>query len=271
MTNLSEIFLEAVKKQVSGSGNRIAVFFSGGIDSTSVAIALKRLGYTPVCYTGFINDNDFDVRWAKINCGIFGFEFNAIRIPTSNIVNDFYILKDKYACRKKTQFETVFAFRYLYPAVKEQYIATGLCADGHYGSSRNATITCRHDIKAFQKFREESYTDKDFCGLSWHYRLASESGHKIVVPYIDKDVVSYFMPLAWDDVNLPYRKHHIVEAFEEFKSIEVRYPHNMQCAMPIRELFSTLLTDSSINFNNRTDMRFVYKDWEDNKKRPRLL
>lgn len=272
MKELLTIFLDAIHKQIPDKEKKVAVFFSGGIDSTSVAIALKRLGHTVVCYTGYINDNDFDVRWAKINSEIFGFEFNKVKIPTNNIINDFYTLKNKYQCLKKVHFETVFAFLYLYPTVNEHYIATGLCADAHYGLSRNITITCRHNIVALQKYREKSYADQDFCGLSWHYKLAKEYNHILVVPYIDKSIINFFMPLSWDDVNMPYRKHHIVEAFnDEFKLIKRNYPRNMQCAMPIRELFETLLSDSMINFKNRKDMRFVYKDWEKIKRMPKLL
>ena len=65
-----ELLDEAIKKRIPGSDKKVALLFSGGIDSTFIAKVLKEQNVKFTCYTAAIHDPNSpvepeDLRWAK--------------------------------------------------------------------------------------------------------------------------------------------------------------------------------------------------------------
>ena len=54
----------------------------------------------------------------EIRFEICKWKFTGIKVPTDNLVEDFHRLV-KLDCRKKTHFECVYPFLYVYPEIKE--------------------------------------------------------------------------------------------------------------------------------------------------------
>ena len=58
------------------------------------------------------------------------------------------------------------------------------------------------------------------------------------------------------------QKHHIRDAFPEFKSFgKIRQHTNLHLGGGVDKLFESLLNNSKINFNDRKRMMDVSKDW----------
>ena len=51
-------------------------------------------------------------------------KFMGITINTNQLVNDFKLLVE-LGCRKKTQFECIYPFLYIFLEIKEQYVLSG--------------------------------------------------------------------------------------------------------------------------------------------------
>ena len=52
--------------------------------------------------------------------------------------------------------------------------------------------------------------------------LSKEHNKRFIAPYMDKRVKDYMYQFDWYEMNKPYQKHVVVEAFPEFKDIKVR-------------------------------------------------
>ena len=118
----------------------VAVLLSGGVDSISVALSAHGVGIKVIPYTfHLINKPSYDSQTAKTVSDMMGWKLNTIEVPTENLVDDWYELV-KLGCKKKTHFECVFPFLYIYPEIKEKYVLTGWGADGYFGVSKKAMM-----------------------------------------------------------------------------------------------------------------------------------
>ena len=90
----------------------------------------------------------------------FGWNFDLTIIPTDKLVEDFKRLASKYDCRKKTQFENTFAYMYMFPKIKEKYVAMGMGVDIWYGSSKKVALHYKEPKSKFDAWRKE-YFDQD--------------------------------------------------------------------------------------------------------------
>ena len=110
--------IENIRSEVKS--DNVILGLSGGVDSISVAfaahLAFKRLR----CYS-FQLDNkpSYDYAKAEEICKIMNWDFVGVDIPVANLENDFKRLL-KHGCQKKTHFECVYPFLYVYEWIKEK-------------------------------------------------------------------------------------------------------------------------------------------------------
>ena len=72
----------------------------------------------------------------------------------------------------------------------------------------------------------------------------------------------FFYSKSWDEVNKPFQKHHVRNAFDEFKKIgKIKNHLNLQIDSGIVNLFESLLPNKEINFKNRRRIMDVCRDW----------
>jgi len=205
--------------------------------------------------------------------------FTPIIVPTDkdNLIDDWHRLV-KMGCRKKTHFECVFPFLYVYPEITETYVVTGWGADGYFGVSkkammrysswrkgRNYVTYCKeHNQKrlTFNQFREAYFSKGNTAGLDWHNKVVAKYNKKHVTPYLDEKVRDYLMSKPYRELNSPKQKSIVRSDFTEFKKFGRIETHiNLHIASGVNKLFKTLLNNPKINFKNRKRMMDVSRDW----------
>ena len=124
--------------------NEIAVLLSGGADSISCALAAHDVGKIINSYSFHLDTHEtYDFHKAKEISEIMGWNFIGVSVPTNNLENDWFRLVG-LGCKKKTHFECVWPFLYVYPKIIEKYVLTGWGADGYHGVSKKAVMHYKH-------------------------------------------------------------------------------------------------------------------------------
>ena len=257
---INQILNQEVIKQVWD--NDVAVLLSGGVDSISVAFAAMNARKKITAYSFHLDTHvSYDFLKAKEIAERFKWDFVGIVIPTENLVEDFHKLV-KLDCKKKTHFECVYPFLYVYPEIRERYVLSGWAADGYYGISKKAILNYKHTKELFDEFRDNYFKPDMQAGYKWHKKVADKYEKKFITPYLSESVKNYFYNMDWEDVNLPYQKHHVRNAFYQFKLIKNIKKHlNLQIDCGIVSLFETLIDNKEINFKNRKRVMDICKDW----------
>ena len=133
ITDLLESYIENIED------TELAVLLSGGVDSLSVAFAADRVGKRISTYSFRLDIHDnYDNEKAQQAANEFGWPHRECVVDTTNLVEDFLVLAKEYRCKKKTHFECVYPFLYVYPHIEERSVLTGWGADGYYGVSKKA-------------------------------------------------------------------------------------------------------------------------------------
>ena len=258
---IDNILSKIINREVQSE--EVALLLSGGIDSLSVAFACDRLGKKVNGYTFHLqNEPSYDSEKAKEAAQTFNWNITTIEVPTDNLENDFFTLLNKYECKKKTHWECVFPFMYVYPKIKEEYVLSGWAADGYYGVSKKANIHYKHTQQLFDKFRDDYFRPDMQAGYKWHKKVADQYNKKLITPYLTDDVKNFFYSKSWEELNKPEQKIHVRKAYKkELKKIKVKPHLNLQKVGKVDILFERLLENKKINFKRRSRMMDVYKDW----------
>ena len=277
VTLIKDLLIDHIKNNVPDS--EVAVLLSGGVDSVSVALAAQDAGKKIFPYTFHLKDKpSYDALKAKEVSDKMGWlECQTVEVPTDNLVRDWHRLVE-LKCRKKTHFECVFPFLYVYPQIKNQkYVLTGWGADGYFGPSKKAMMRYSSDKKwdnytryckkhnqkqlTFNEFRL-AYLDGDCAGLKEHTNLATKHNKIHVTPYLDTNVRELLMSKSYEELNKPNQKHFVRSDFTELKKFGTIKPHqNLHLNAGVDKLFETLLNNPEINRNNRKRMMDVCRDW----------
>lgn len=258
-TTISELLTYQVTN--TALSDEVAVLLSGGVDSISVAFAAERAGKKITAYSFQLDNNpSYDFQKAKEIAKIMKWDFVGIEIPTENLVEDFYKLVE-FGCKKKTHFECVYPFLYVYPKIKETYVVSGWAADGYYGVSKKACMHFKEPKSKFDTFRDDYFKPENCAGYHQHLNLAIQHGKCFVTPYLSQNIKEFFYQFDWFELNKPYQKHTVRNSFVEFDLIgNVKKHLNLQLDSGIATLFETLLNNNKINFKQRKRMMEVYKD-----------
>ena len=273
---IKKLLVDHIRNNVPDS--EIAVLLSGGADSISAALAVHHTEKKVHAYSFQLGEKtsyDF-VKAAEVAYKM-QWDFTPIIVPTNNLINDWYTLVSLH-CRKKTHFETVFPFLYVYPEIAETYIVTGWGADGYFGVSKKAMMRysslqrgrnyvkyCKeHNQKrlTFNQFREAYLSKGNIAGLDWHNKVVAKYNKKHITPYLDEKVRDYLMSKTYRELNTPIQKNIVRRDFTEFKKFGRIETHiNLHLAAGIDKLFKTLLNNNEINFKGRKRMMDVCWDW----------
>ena len=275
VTLIKDLLVDHIKNNVPDS--EIAVLLSGGVDSVSVGLAAESAGKEVHAYSFYLNGApSYDFIKAAEVAHKRNWNFTPIVVPTENLIEDWHRLVE-LNCRKKTHFECVFPFLYVYPEIEEKYVLTGWGADGYFGPSkkammryssykkkRNYVAYCKeHNQKRlnWNEFRL-AYLDGDCAGLKEHTNLATKHNKIHVTPYLDADVRKLLMSKSYKELNKPKQKYFIRSDFTELKKFGTIKPHqNLHLNAGVDKLFETLLNNTEINFNERKRMMDVCRDW----------
>ena len=160
ITDLLESYIKTIED------TEVAVLLSGGVDSLSVAFGAARGGKKITAYSFRLDIKDnYDNKKAQQAAKEFGWHHEECIVDTRRLKADFMRLMYDYKCRKKTHFECVFPFMYVYPRIVERAVLTGWGADGYYGVSKKAHIHYKEPKEKFDEFRDD-YFKKEFIPLN---------------------------------------------------------------------------------------------------------
>jgi len=256
---IGKLLADHIKNNVPDS--EIAVLLSGGVDSLSVAFAAADLGKSIHAYSFRLDtETSYDFEKAKEVAQQFGWKFTGVVIPTDNLIEDFHRLS-KF-CKKKSHYECCYPFLYVYPLIQEKYVISGWAADGFYGISKKAILNYKHTQELFDEFRDNYFRPDMRAGYNWHKKMSDEHGKIFVTPYLDDRVKQFFYSKSWDELNKPHQKHHVRDAFAQFKLVKnVKRHLNLQIESGIVSLFETLIDNKEINFKRRTRVMDICRDW----------
>ena len=242
----------------------VGILLSGGVDSLSIAFALDNIGKTIHAYSFRLDRHDnYDNEKAKLACDVFDWKHTECIVDTSNLEKDFITLAKTFECRKKTHFECVYPFMYVYPYVEQKAVFTGWGADGYYGVSKKAMMHYKEPKKLFDEFRLDYHLPDNTAGLKWHNKIAEFHGKKHYYPYMDKPIMDFFYSKDWYELNKPKQKNHVREVYkEQFDKLGRILPHrNLQLESGVDKVFEELLNNSKINYKNRSRVMDICRDW----------
>lgn len=253
---------EQVVGERLGPDPSVAVLLSGGVDSLSCAFAAQSLGKRVVAYTFQVAEwRSSDSASAEAAAKKFGWQFVLVKVPLSNLEKDFVKLARDWKCAKKTQFECTWPFLYLVPAIRENVVLSGIAADGHYGLSKKAMIHARPSRAAFVEFRQKYFGSANPAGQIQQKALLEAFGKVQIAPYLDRRLYDFFIPYDWNELNRPYEKHIVLNAYrEEFQRVSVRKHANLQLVSGVDHIFESLLK-STLNTKKRSRVMDLCRDY----------
>ena len=208
---IKELLETQIKKQIPTE--KCAVLLSGGVDSLSVALAAHNVGKEVIAYSFHLEgEESYDFKTAQKFSEQMGWTFKPTIVPTDNLFDDWLTLVE-LECKKKTHFECVFPFLYVYPKITEEYVLTGWGADGYFGVSKKAQMRYGSEkgnkrykeyfkknpqnIKTFNEARDIYFLPDNSAGLKWHNKLVEKYNKKHITPYLHSVVKEYFYPVSY--------------------------------------------------------------------------
>jgi DNA-cytosine methyltransferase len=264
MSELLSLLCGAVRAR--SSDQAVALLLSGGIDSTSVGIALQNVGKTVRAYTYRLRGYESsDLTKAIAIARHFGWHLTIITVPTADVARDFMRLAVEQRCRKKTQFENTFPLLYVLPRIAEAEIWSGWNADDHYGNTKNCTLRQKRMARegaspaerkeAFDAERRQNFElalMNPESGDTWWYahRLAADYGKRLLDPYLDEAIRQYFLGFDHEQLSSlykPFVRQALADELRHLPKGSLTAGVQLQTGGGVDALFETLLHDPAIN------------------------
>ena len=259
-------FRECMKRDISNNvkaGEKVAVFLSGGIDSTCCLLACLDLGLDVTAYTFYLEGHESqDLHASRLISKTVGVKLKEIVVPYSleALQADTVRIIKEFRTARKTAVQCIHPFIYVIPQVEEQTVVSGLYADDLYGTSRKGSIIGRKNKAEFDAFRLQTISQEDYSCV--YIRIAVEkAGKKLITPFKGGVLQEYLMSLSWDQMNKPFIKSVAVSAFSDYykKNAWYRKNSNLQVNSGIRE-YHDLLLDTPLNKRNSDSVVAIYND-----------
>ncbi len=249
----------------------VALLLSGGLDSFTLAICLKELGYTVNSYTFYLKDNySYDAEKAKeiseqyLNLN----SHTEIEIDASDDTVVYSVLIDLIRTldiKSKTLVECVYPHVYMIPEIEETYVFAGNTADTHFGSTKNATLAAKRSQDEFNELRYKSFFgESNIDKQGKYFKLYELHNKKLLFPWFDRDTIyNYFIQKTWEEIHTPNNKGLVRQDFEDYlENIKVKPHWNYQKCAGICDVFENhFLNNPKYNSKQRIRMMDVYRDW----------
>jgi Asparagine synthase. len=227
--------------------NDVALCLSSGIDSQSLLFAMLDCGITPHVYSFTLEDRESrDFMEAKALAAKMCVPFTKITLPVDveTLINDCFVMAREYGAKKKTDFECLWPFLYVYTNVEEKYIVTGIPADGHFCISKKGILHYKDDVDGFRKMY---FSNPNAGQRLLRQKLADKYGKVNVDPFYSPNIAEALKGMSWNELNKPQQKMPIRNSFAYFATMKVHNHTNLQLGdSGIAEHFETLL-DTRLN------------------------
>lgn len=243
----------------------IAILFSGGLDSLSILLSCLELGYKPSLYTFYLEGNiSRDLEMSRKVAQHYGLQLTEVVIKhdLELMVCQVKSLIKEFNLVKKTQIQVMHPLSQVIPAIREQYVLTGLEADTLYGNTRSMRKQI-NDAKTFYQVRLNAINDDKNASYIFIKSLIENMGKQFVAPYKEsKDIINYFLKLDVNEIRYGKQKRQTYEAFKtEIDELNLyRRSSNMQVNSGIREFHDELLA-SKYNTHGSKSVIGIYNQF----------
>ncbi|MCC0705113.1 hypothetical protein IC213_18820 [Clostridioides sp. ES-S-0049-02] len=260
--------LETLKNQ------KIAILFSGGMDSLSLLLSCLDLHIKPHVYSFRLSSHESqDIISVRKIINIFDLEYTEIVINNNleNLIYDASYIIKTFEVKKKTQVQCIHPFLYMVKEIKEKFILTGLCADDIYGTSRKMQVLGRKNELDFYEKRLKKHKDIESSSYKFIKELFKIYNKNLIVPYKENNkLVKLLLSKTYNELHMPKQKNLTYENYKyEIDKYDLyRRSSNLQVNSALRE-WHDLLLKTDLNIKEYKSVvgiyNVIYKNYMENK------
>jgi len=243
----------------------VAVFLSGGADSTFVALSAHYLGKSINAFSFEMEGHpNSDCKQAEITSTYMGWKFNKVIVSSNDLSLRFIELIEKYGCKKKTEVECLFPMLDLIKSVKKSGFQKVLTGFGSFiPDDRKSAIECEKSPKIYWNNRRKDAGSHDSSATKIISDVAQTIGIKILMPLCQLSIIEAMNGLRTSQMmGRPYPKHHYKDIFyDDFEALNLLKIKNrsLQVSGGIEYILSPLLDDPEINPRGRSTAHIKYQ------------
>jgi len=176
-------------------GKKIAIAFSGGVDSTLLALMVSKIASVNLYVVG--TKGSYDIEAAKSAAKILKLPLTVIKITENDVdkgIADVVRILDKDNLVNKTDMRTIITVAFNLPLyfvakhAKEKIIATGQGPDNFLGGYSMHLGMSRKNLDRELK---KSAGDMLSTDLPQYTAIANAFGKEVAVPYLDKRILAF--------------------------------------------------------------------------------
>lgn len=198
---IKELFTKSIKKQLENIKNKkIGILFSGGTDSTLMALTLKELNIQFTCYTASITTGNIqegeDIHYAKriaeekeLNLKIVKLDLEQVEEYTKKIIK---IINDRNYTKICVALPLFLALKKA-AEDKIEYMFTGIGSEEIFADYKR-----EEDIKNINKICLEGLKSLWLRDLYRDYSLAKHNNIKLKFPFLENDFIDYSIKINPD-------------------------------------------------------------------------
>ena len=261
-------FREICDKRIMEIDNdgKAALALSGGTDSITVLFAMLDNGIKPHCYTFYMDGIiSADLKSSRRLAKDFGLELTEIAVASDpdSIYEDIKAVLPYCEKVKKTIIQCMIPWKYIYPAMREETIITGIGGDDLYGTQRKVQVAF-HKIgdHGIAKWRHCYSDDLDFSAGNIA-RYGKQFGKINIDFYNSDDIFGFINSFSLAAINKPMMKAASIMAFNDYYQKGAYYrdqtDHSYQINSRLRDLHDMLLK-SKYNTKGHKAIIGLYND-----------
>ena len=253
-----------INKQLEQYKNKkVALLFSGGLDSLSLMISCLDVGIKPTLYSfkleGIESD---DIKASRRIANIYGLKLVEVTIPKniSTLIDDVELIIEKFKVKKKTQIQCIQPFIHIVKYVEEDIVLSGLCADDILGTSRKMQVNGRNNNEVFYQMRLDKQNDILSSSYCFIKRVFEEKEKQFIAPYKENmELVNYILSKDFSQLHKPKLKQLTYDNYknEIDKYNLYRKNSSLQVNSGVREWHDELLK-TELNVNNWKSVVGIY-------------
>lgn len=225
-----------------------ALALSGGTDSVTVLFAMLDTGRKPRCYTFYMDGIiSVDLKSSRNLCKDFGLELVEIPVPSDldTMYVDIQAVIPYCSMVKKTIIQCMIPWKYIYPAMSEDTIITGIGGDDLFCTQRKLQVAYhKGGDEALVPFRK-CYSDDLTFSAANIARYGKVYGKRNVDFYNSEDIFGFINRFSLSAINKPMMKGAAVKAYMDYYKLGAYYrdqtEHSYQINSKLRDCHDRLL------------------------------
>lgn len=243
-----------------------ALALSGGTDSLTVLFSMLELGRKPTCYTFHMSGiNSVDYVSSHKICSDFGLKHVEVIVPSDleTMYHDIERVIPYCEQIKKTIIQCMVPWLYIYPALAERKIVTGIGGDDLFCTQRKLqVILFNQGDEAIAKYRKCYSDDLSFSAANIA-RFSAAYGKKFVDFYNTNSIFGFMSGFSVNAINKPVMKYASIKAFADYYKRGNYYrdqtEHSYQINSKLRDCHDLLLK-SKYNTGGHKAIIGIYND-----------